>query len=327
MSQLPADGTLETAVRRAIESAGGWPASILVAVSGGLDSTVLLDVLARSTPPGVRLGAAHLDHGWRGVEGRRDASLVERLCRRSDVPFHRGSVAAAAPSGREAAARVARYAFLAGVARRRGYVCVVTGHTLDDQLETQLLRLQRGGRPEGLAGVLAETRLHGVRVLRPLLDVPRAAVEVWAEARSIPFREDETNADPGFTRNRLRQIALPLLPRAEAVLLVRLAALRRRLLEGAASRAESALLRTQAGAARLSAARLAALAPALRRELLRRAFRAVTPSGTVLGERSLDQVERLLASRSEGETTLRGARAFVARGLVVLEAAPVKARS
>jgi tRNA(Ile)-lysidine synthase len=333
MPQPPVAEMPEAAVRRAIEGAGGWPASILVAVSGGLDSTVLLDVVIRSAPPGVRVGAANLDHGWRAAEGRRDAVLLQRLCRDRRVPFHRGSFgdgAAPGPRGRvspEAAARQARYAFLAGLAIREGYDCVVTAHTLDDQLETLLLRLERGGREEGLAGIQSDIPIHGVRVLRPLLAVPRADVESWAEARVLPFREDATNADPAFARNRLRRGVLPLLPRAPAAALVRLAGLRRRLVEAAAARLEPALVRMEPGAARLPRARLAALEPELRREVFRHAFRRVSAPGTPLGERSLDQLERLLASPRGGETSLRGARATVAAGSVVLVAggAPTRA--
>jgi tRNA(Ile)-lysidine synthase len=321
----PADERPDAAVRRAVEAAGGWPSSILAAVSGGLDSAVLLDVLLSAAPPAVRVGAAHLDHGWRGAEGGRDAALLERICRRRGVAFHRGALDG--QGGRraslEAAAREARYAFLAGVACREGFSCIATGHTLDDQLETLLLRLERGGREEGLAGILSETTLHGVRVLRPLLTVPRAAIEAWAEARALPFREDATNADPAFARNRLRRTALPRLSRREAVSLAAVAGLRRRLVEAAASRIEPALVRDEPGRARLSAARLAGLPSALRREVLRRAFRRVAP-GVALGERSLDQMERLLVSPAGGDTTLRGARARVEGGAVVLESGPLR---
>jgi tRNA(Ile)-lysidine synthase len=345
MPLSPADERPDAAVRRAVEAAGGWPSSILAAVSGGLDSTVLLDVLLSAAPPAVRVGAAHLDHGWRGAEGGRDAALLERLCRRRGVAFHRGALdgeggrlplrapygpeaARPGPAPRraslEAAAREARYAFLAGVACREGFSCIATGHTLDDQLETLLLRLERGGREEGLAGILSETTLHGVRVLRPLLTVPRAAIEAWAEARALPFREDATNADPAFARNRLRRTALPRLPRREAASLAAVAGLRRRLVEAAASRIEPGLVRGEPGRARLSAARLAGLPSALRREVLRRAFRRVAAPGAALGERSLDQVERLLASPAGGVTTLRGARARVEGGAVVLEAGALR---
>lgn len=309
--------------------------TVLVATSGGLDSTVLLDVLHGVTlADGPSLGAAYLDHGLRGETSRRDGDLVGALCARRGIPFYRGSVdvrslARQTRRSLEAAGREARYAFLADVARREGFAAVATAHHADDQVETLLLRLERGGREEGRAGIRPATRIAGVLVLRPLLAVPRTELVAWAETRRLPFREDATNADLGLERNRLRALAAPHVAREDAAALTRLAGLRLRLLDAAGDAVEGALLgelrRSRddgagtAEAVELPARPLAALDAALRRELLRRAFHRVAPSSVPLPERALDQLERVVVSRMGGAVWLRDTRARVSCGCLRFE--------
>jgi tRNA(Ile)-lysidine synthase len=221
MKTGPTDSLLPSA-RRALVERGLVRAgdTVVAAVSGGADSVALLAALEGMAPAlGFRLGAAHLDHGIRGTRAARDAAFVRRLCRRLGVPLVEGHADVPALARRrklslEAAAREARYGFLARAARRLargGPVCVAVAHTADDQAETVLLRLFRGAGPRGLAGMAHDTLLRGVRVIRPLLDVPRAAVTVYLNARGLRWREDETNRDPAFLRNRIRRRVLPLL--------------------------------------------------------------------------------------------------------------------
>jgi tRNA(Ile)-lysidine synthase len=320
---------------------GGWwrRESLLVAASAGLDSTVLLDLLAgraRVPADGFRLGAAYLDHGLRGVEGARDAELVAELCARRGVPFFAGAADVSRLARRsrrslEAAGREARYAFLAAVARREGYAAVVTAHHAGDQVETLLWRLARGGRPEGLAGILSVARLAGVEVVRPLLEVDPKRILSYAEERGVPFREDATNRDPRFLRNRLRRLVAPRVRPRDAAALVRLFGLERRLVESAGERFEARLVAAAEAGVRLPAAPLAALHARLRREVLRRAFHRVARPSDPLPERALDLVEGLLASPRGGAAALPGVRARVSCGWLMLERAgparePVPAR-
>lgn len=177
---------------------------LLLAVSGGLDSSVLLHAAAAWRPPGVELTVATFDHGT-GEAARRAAALVEREARALGLPVVRGRARVAGAT--EAAWRHARWRFLRAMARRGG-ARVVTAHTRDDQVETVLLRLLRGAGPRGLAGLAAPSP-----VLRPWLTLPRAALEAWARTAGVPHLEDPSNRSPRHQRNRVRLELLPALRR------------------------------------------------------------------------------------------------------------------
>ncbi|HVG30481.1 MAG TPA: tRNA lysidine(34) synthetase TilS [Pyrinomonadaceae bacterium] len=210
-------------------------AGVVVAASGGADSTALLLALAELRGRGllsVELKAAHLDHGLRGEAGADDARWVEGLARGLGCGFEsaRAAVAQRARESRdnvEQAARRERYEFLARIAREWGAQLIVTGHTLDDQAETVLLALLRGSGADGLSGMEPVRPISegetSVLLARPLLGwARRAETEGYCEARGVCAREDAMNEDESFARVRLRRRVLPLLetfnPRAvEAV--------------------------------------------------------------------------------------------------------------
>jgi tRNA(Ile)-lysidine synthetase-like protein len=299
--------------------------SLLVAASGGLDSTVLLDLLERyaRSRGDLRVGAAYFDHRWRGAESQSDGDLVQDFCGRRGLPFFRGGDEAAPVSGRrprlspEAGGRRARYAFLAQVARREGFDAVATAHHARDQVETLLLRLARGERGQGLAGIRRAARIAGVDVVRPLLAADPADLVAYAESRRLPFREDPTNADPRFPRNRLRRLA-PSVDAADARRLTRAAQLEARLAERAADRLEGHLTSAAEGRLLLPVALLRGLHPWLRRELLRRSVRRISGRPDLPG-RGQDLLEGLLASAEGGRADLPGARASVSCGWLMLE--------
>ena len=284
-------------VRRALDGAGApvRGGSLVVALSGGPDSVALLDCLVSlSDAYGLRLVAAHLDHGLR-PESPADAAFCAELCARLGVPLEVGRAdLAAGPrgAGLEAAARRARRAFLASVARRHGARLVALGHTRDDQAETLLLSLLRGAGRTGLCAM----RPRRGWLLRPLLEASRAEVLEHLAARGLASRHDSSNDDPRFRRNRVRHELLPLMEsrlngRARAAL-ARAAALladeerlldqqARRLLERAAEPAQDGL------ALRLAPLRRAPLA------LLRRGLRlALRRAGGLRGVSAV-HVERL----------------------------------
>ncbi|HEX3148964.1 MAG TPA: tRNA lysidine(34) synthetase TilS [Gemmataceae bacterium] len=188
------------------------PGPIVVAVSGGADSVAMLRALAESTPPG-ELVVAHLNHQLRGADSDADAAFVAGLLPELPHFIERIDVAAAAARANlEAKARQTRYDFLAKVAQQRGAQLIATGHTRDDQAETVLHRLIRGTGLRGLRGIAASRELApGVRLIRPLLTVSRAEVIAYLRSIDQPWREDATNADTAFTRNRIRHELLPML--------------------------------------------------------------------------------------------------------------------
>ena len=191
--------------------------SILLGVSGGVDSVVMLDVIARLAQPlQLQFALAHFDHGLRESSAA-DADFVRGLASqyRAKVFVASGNIRRIADEeGRslEETARRERYAFLERIARRHRYDTVMTGHTAEDNAETLLMNLLRGSGVTGLAGIPPTRRLGGsVIVARPTLGQRRSDIEKYALARGLKWREDETNQSKDFTRNRVRHELLPLL--------------------------------------------------------------------------------------------------------------------
>lgn len=198
-----------------------WRAThVVLGVSGGADSIALLRALAtlkdRAGGPG-KLFVAHLDHGLRGEEAQADVLWLRSLCNTLQVPLETAStnvndLARLQGNGWEAAARSARYDFLTRTAERFGARYVATAHTADDQAETVLHRIVRGSGLAGLAGIPQRRRLSAsVTLVRPLLAVNRQDVLAYLRALGQEFREDSSNTDPRFTRNRIRHVLLPFL--------------------------------------------------------------------------------------------------------------------
>jgi len=186
---------------------------VLVACSGGADSTALLAVLASLRDAGVlpvALAVAHLNHRLRGAESERDAAAVRALAARFGVPCFVGDAPelAATRANLEARARAARHAFLARVAAEWPARRTALAHTRDDQAETVLLRLARGAGPHGL-GAMRVVRADGI--VRPLLEQARADCVAYLDERGIGWIEDSSNADETLFRNRVRRRLLPLL--------------------------------------------------------------------------------------------------------------------
>ncbi len=202
-------GTLLAVVSSCLRDGQG----LLVALSGGADSVALLHLLltlkdARS----LRIEAAHVEHGIRGEESKQDLRFVRELCQQWNVPLHVRCVDAPAHARRtgqnlEQAARELRYAFLEETRAQRGLDKIVLAHHLDDQAETVLLHLIRGSALRGLTGMQAESG----RLLRPLLTVSREELRAYLNQNGLSFREDSSNRDVHYSRNRLRLEVMPLL--------------------------------------------------------------------------------------------------------------------
>ncbi|WP_056969752.1 tRNA lysidine(34) synthetase TilS [Lacticaseibacillus thailandensis] len=186
---------------------------VLVAVSGGADSMALLTLLAQSADTsGLQVGVVHINHQLRPSAGR-EAALVQAYAQQLDVPCTvvAWPVAAHPANGVEAAARAFRYTTFARVAQNERYPLLMTAHNLDDQAETVLFRLARSGSVRGVSGIPADTVQYGLRVVRPLLSVHKAALQAYCEQQGITFVHDESNDDTRYSRNYLRHTVLPLL--------------------------------------------------------------------------------------------------------------------
>jgi tRNA(Ile)-lysidine synthase len=288
---------------------------VLVAVSGGPDSTALLHALAQlQTVLGIRLRAAHVHHGIRGKEADLDAAAARALARglvipsnlrRVDAPAH----ARASGLSLETAARELRYAALAAIARRCRADRIATGHTMDDQAETVLLNLLRGAGPRGLAGIPPVRD----RIIRPLLDLRRADVTRYCQANDLVYRVDHSNVDLSHTRNRLRHEIIPALERVQPAIvpqLARLAGIMRAEDEFMSKQAEAAFPAVGKASEQQIALRLdpfAALAPALQRRLVRQAVAKVKGDELDLELERVEAVVRLaLSGRTAAVVELPG---------------------
>ena len=211
---------------------------LILAVSGGPDSTALLLLAARwakRLKHGPKLIAVTVDHGLR-PEAAREAATVKRLARRLGVPHRTLHWRGRKPrAGLQEAARRARYELLAEAAADAGLAHIATAHTLDDQAETVLFRLARGSGIYGLAGMARAAPLpvgeaRAIFLIRPLLHLPKARLIATLKAARVPYAEDPSNLDPRFTRARLRETLMPALAREglDARGLARLAARLRR---------------------------------------------------------------------------------------------------
>ena len=195
---------------------------VLAAVSGGLDSMVLLHALHQlASRRGWRLAVAHFNHRLRGRAANADEKFVRRVAAALKLPMvaGRADVKAFARKSKlsvEMAARKLRHEFLARGASRRKMDAIALAHHADDQVELFFLRLLRGAGGEGLSGMKWRSPSPAdpsVILVRPLLNVGKKELRAWARADRIDFREDATNASRDFLRNRIRHELLPLLRR------------------------------------------------------------------------------------------------------------------
>lgn len=172
----------------------------MVAVSGGVDSMALLDMLRQQ--PDVSMVVAHFDHGIR-PDTHEDRQLIQDVTRQHAIPFVYEE-AQLGPGVSENTARVARYDFLRRAKEAHGAQAIVTAHHQDDLLETAVLNIMRGTGPRGLVSLRSRPGLE-----RPLLHVPKKDLVAYAKDQGLVWREDSTNADTRYARNYVRQHIIP----------------------------------------------------------------------------------------------------------------------
>jgi tRNA(Ile)-lysidine synthase len=279
---------------------------VLVAVSGGPDSTALLALLGDVAGElDIGLHVAHLNHGWRGREADRDAEWVRRLATRRRLPVTIGRVepgvwkrGAGGSFSLEARARTLRQRFLRDTARAVGAARIALGHTRDDQAESFLLRLLRGSGRLGLAGTYPI--VDGLFV-RPLLDLRRHELLAWLRRHRLRYRLDPTNRDLRRTRNRIRHRLIPRLEKdfnPEVVeALARAADLLRdeeTYLGELAAEAFAAAALAGSGGSTLAVEALRGLPMALRRRVVRLAIAAVRGHLRGIDREHVEEVLRLV---------------------------------
>lgn len=282
--------------------------SVLVACSGGPDSTALLHLLlelSRDLPFAVSV--AHFNHQLRPRSGAADERFVQNMALALDLPYFAGRADVRAEArkkgfGIEDAGRRLRYKFLERAAAEAGAAKIATGHTLNDQAETVLMRILRGTGPAGLAGIPA---FRGGVIIRPLLGLERGEIIDYLNVRKLAWRTDDSNRDEKYLRNKVRRNLIPYLEKefSAAVVrsLARLASVSRDeddFMEENALAAASKAVSEKAGEPFLDADALNMLAPALARRVVRIFLREL--KGDLL-DVSFDDIEAVRAMRDGGE--------------------------
>jgi tRNA(Ile)-lysidine synthase len=311
---MDADELLERVI------AGGMiapPAPLLAMLSGGRDSVCMLDLAVRARGEAA-VRALHVNYGLRD-ESDEDERFCAELCDRLGVELVvERPQRPEGPGNLQAWAREARYAAAARLADAGG-ATIVTGHTADDQVETILYRLASSPSRRALLGM----RPHDGRLARPLLGTSRDEITAYCEARGLPWRDDASNAEPTFARNRVRQGLIPALSRihpAAAQNVLRTAALLRDegdLLDSLVD----AELRGGEGGRRgtISQERFAELHPALRRLILQRLADAAAGRPVPGAARFADQVASLRRGPTSTLDLGGGVRAVAEAGVLRAE--------
>lgn len=307
---------------------------VLLAVSGGPDSTALLLLAARwrgkrATPD---LVAATVDHGLRR-EAKKEAAAVAKLAKKLGVAHRTLKWSGRKPATAvQEAARTARYRLLVGLARKMGADAIVTAHTRDDQAETVLHRLARGSGLAGLAGIRRKSEREGMALLRPLLDLPKTRLLATLRAAKTPFADDPTNRDPRYLRTRMRALAPQLA--AEGLDSSRLAGVARRLgradaaIEAAVCEAKNRVSRggwSNGGPIDFDAAGLFALPAEVGIRLLGGAVRAAGDTGRIelaKLEALYDELAAAAAANQRIKRSLGGALAALEGTRVAVRRAP-----
>jgi tRNA(Ile)-lysidine synthase len=298
---------------------------VAIAVSGGSDSVALVWLFQEIASAGhvAIAGLVHLNHGLRGEESHADEAFCRALAARIGWPIDVGHIDAAAlaraqSQSVETAGRAARYGFFEAAAQKLGADVVMTGHTLDDQAETVLLRLLRGAGTRGLGGV----RPRRGPYVRPLLEVRRAELRQYLVDRGESYRDDSSNDDRSIPRNRVRHELMPVIGRLApggVQALARVAALARDdedfLQKAAIEAGRSLVLSEEAGALpqgppdstlRIDCRMFAVLPPAIGRRVVRELLNRAAP-GAAFTVRHIEAVRELAAAdKSRGHLDLPG---------------------
>ncbi len=293
--------------------------TVIVAVSGGLDSMTLLSITYRLFINGniEALHALHVNHGLRSAESDEDEKWVKEWCKKNKIRFTSRSLAWDKATPSEDALRKARYTIFENIVHNHPSSVLLTAHHLDDQLETFLMRLFKGSRLKGLGGI---PQVRG-SFLRPLLAIPRRELKEYAQAHNIRWREDATNKDVSILRNAIRHKLLPVIeeifgPDADKAFLRGLSDIieAQRLLERMYGQRFSAMVKRECSRAICSVKSYGALEPMEKRLFWNYCFSYVYPVTFRVSDAFTERVSRFIQNAVSGRRYNAAAGVDIVRG-------------
>lgn len=299
---------------------------VVVSVSGGIDSMVLLELLVRlSGPMKLELVVAHANHGLRGRESDGDEALVGKISQRYGLEMVSMRLRPREGSNLQDTARSLRRGFLRKVACETDADAVCLGHNRGDQAETIIMHMMRGAGISGLRGMSPASTLDGIRVVRPIIFASREEIAAYANERSVDFREDSTNARVDYRRNEIRHIVMPRLSEINPSIEEGLFAMGERIAEDeealtaiAREILEESMLKVDADSVSINRNCYAGMPPAIRRRMLRIMYSTLAGSSSDLNS---DQVVRMdgisLSNRRSGEYRLKAPWRFERSGEIL----------
>ena len=282
--------------------------TVIAAISGGADSTALLIILALLREEyGIRVEAAHVNHGLRGGESKRDEKHAVALAQTLGLNVHVTHVSVKKIARRDRISvqetgRKVRDGFFRKILEVSDAARIATGHTLDDNVETFLMRLATGSGPQGLSGISPCDTPY----IRPLIDVSRREIEEFLSKQGIPWVEDSSNRSDAYTRNRVRSVVVPALldinPRARENIAGAIERLREMYISMDA--AADILVKRAGSGATLSVPELLLLPDGIQKEVVKKFIYAAADSGKQpprVGAVHIEAVRRLMSGPSRGE--------------------------
>jgi len=289
---------------------------VVIAFSGGADSLALLDILTSLPDFPVQVVIAHLNHCLRGAESDGDEIFVRSVAEKFALSLEISTVDIKAAADKEGlsleeAGRNLRRSFFLDVAEKHSAVAIVLGHHSDDQAETVLMRLIRGAAMSGLTGMRPKSSSAGNVFVRPLLCLKRAEIEAYLHKGSLQWREDSSNTDTKFLRNRVRHELLPLLRGYNPAILdclnrtAKALAADEELLEGVVGKVFQRIAATSFNAVKLDLKLLQNEPPALRKRLYRESIFTLKGDLRRISSQHLADIDVLaIGSKGSGKLSL-----------------------
>lgn len=293
--------------------------SIVVGVSGGIDSMALFDLFVRmSKAADISLIVAHFNHRLRGRESDADEALVREKASEAGVSIEVHRKRPAKRDNLQDAARRDRIGFFRKVASKHSSGRIATAHNLDDQAETIMLHLMRGSGSKGLSGIRPSQRAGGVELIRPILFATREEIAKYAGERGIEFREDRTNATTKYARNSVRHELMPLMKRFNPKIQAHLAMLGERIAEDdealravANASFDEAIVKCDVDSAVLRRCVYSSLPPAIRKRLLMTSVERLKGNTVDLNSDQLEKMDHIaMAANRHGSYRLRASWRF-----------------